>query len=1415
MLGITLGVNAQTVTIDQGGTVSTCSASFYDTGGAGAGYSSGESHIITFEPATPGNVIKVTFNSYEVEGSTYDYLAIYDGPNNTAPLIDTHEGTGDDFYFDGQSFTALNVGGSLTFEFTSDGSVQEAGWDATIECVPPITCPDPSTLSAGTVTTTEADLSWAENGSATAWDIEVVLTGDAPTGVVSYDNVNTNTNYTATGLTPGVIYDFYVRSDCGQDDTDVSTWIGPFSFETDPTCPPPSALSATNITGTTADFSWTENGGATAWDIEVVVSGNTATGVPTFNDVTTNAPFNATGLNSSLTYELYIRSDCGQDDTDVSNWAGPIDFDTECAIVTPPYLQGFTQLLPNCWSNATNGLPSDGPLESGSSSWVTNTMFSGDEDLKVNLWQASKKEWMISPEFDLSSGTFQAELDVAVTDYSDNSSSDVMGSDDEVRLLITDDAGATWTTLETWTVADNLPNTPTTVITDLSAYSGTVQLAIWASEGSVDDTEDYDFHIDNFRVRTPPQDDAGITEITTPDNGFMPTATVPVIINLRNFGLNDLTAVDIEYTVEDITNGGTVATGTFNWTGTLTTGSEELVELITFVSTSLTEYQITATTMLAGDADAANDEIILNATSALIVTTFPYLEDFEDAGAATPGWKTADWDFVTTIDYGGDADHTSGSGYFAGLDDSNTTGGQMFNLYTPYFDLSASSLTAPTLSFWMQNIDNGSSVTNVSPLHIDVWNGMSWDLDVSTISTLTDAWTEYTVPLTSYSTNPDVQVRFRGEGSSSYESDISIDDVKIDDPAGDDAGFTAFISPLQTEFQSVTPINVEGVLSNFGLNNLTTAGWSWTVDFGGSTIATGTGSWSGDLATGAFETIALGTFVGNTAGTYTISATSSLPNGNADGNTFNDTYTKDIQVVSVYTAPYTENFTNGYPATDWTEAGGEFASPTVITGSSSNWTTDDYLNDAGTGNESARFEIWSTNKGWMFSPFIDLGDGSTQFSLDFDLGLTNWSTTAAGALDEDDRFAVVISTDNGITWTEANALVDFDNTHTWSELGEHISLSLNGYTGIIQLGFYAGSAASGGDNNVYVDNVKISTPLGTDAHLADLTVDGTTVTGFDPDTYDYNVELPFGTTIVPTVIGIPLLTSSSVNTVDAPSLPGASTVTVIAEDGITTLVYTVNFTISSTISTDATLADLAVNGVTVIGFDPATMTYDIELAPGTSSVPTVVGTPNHFGAVVVNDDASALPGTTTVTVTAQDGVTELTYTLNLTAPFNNDATLVDLTIDGTTVDGFDPTTFSYNIILPAGTIIVPTVEGVATDSEALVFNTNAAVLPGTTSVFVVAEDGTSTETYNINFDLAVTVGNVENIQVNVFPNPSTGYFTINSEENFDVMIFNISGKIIKRFNTSSVTDFEILTSGVYFMRLVNEKYTITKKLIVK
>lgn len=83
-------------------------------------------------------------------------------------------------------------------------------------------------------------------------------------------------------------------------------------------------------------------------------------------------------------------------------------------------------------------------------------------------------------------------------------------------------------------------------------------------------------------------------------------------------------------------------------------------------------------------------------------------------------------------------------------------------------------------------------------------------------------------------------------------------------------------------------------------------------------------------------------------------------------------------------------------------------------------------------------------------------------------------------------------------------------------------------------------------------------------------------------------------------------------------------------------------------SSDASISDLLVDSVSVAGFTPAQITYNVELEAGTAVVPVVTVVTNDENAVVTVTDATDLGGTeaertTTVLITAEDGVTTKTY----------------------------------------------------------------------------------------------------------------------------------------------------------------------------
>lgn len=123
--------------------------------------------------------------------------------------------------------------------------------------------------------------------------------------------------------------------------------------------------------------------------------------------------------------------------------------------------------------------------------------------------------------------------------------------------------------------------------------------------------------------------------------------------------------------------------------------------------------------------------------------------------------------------------------------------------------------------------------------------------------------------------------------------------------------------------------------------------------------------------------------------------------------------------------------------------------------------------------------------------------------------------------------------------------------------------------------------------------------------------------------------------------------------------------------------------------------------------------------------------------------------------------------LNYASPYSaspDDTSLSDLTIDGVTINGFTSTGSTYDVLLSEGTTVVPTVVATTTSANATNAVTDATSIPGTTSILVTAEDGTTTNTVTINFS-ALQVG--QELLVNPSINSATGENSTTPETGVD------------------------------------------------
>jgi hypothetical protein len=262
---------------------------------------------------------------------------------------------------------------------------------------------------------------------------------------------------------------------------------------------------------------------------------------------------------------------------------------------------------------------------------------------------------------------------------------------------------------------------------------------------------------------------------------------------------------------------------------------------------------------------------------------------------------------------------------------------------------------------------------------------------------------------------------------------------------------------------------------------------------------------------------------------------------------------------------------------------------------------------------------------------------------------------------------------------------------------------------------------------------------GTDATLSGLWVDGTPVPGFDPEITTYNIQLPFGTTEVPTVTatvrdtGKATLTITQAAGLTAPN--NVATVLVTAEDGVTKRTYTVTFMEALNPAKSITSFSFASPAVTgVINETEKTIAVTVPFGTDVANLtPTTV----HTGASI--EPASGTPQDFTnpvvYTVTAEDGTTAQ-YTVTVTIAPNTDASLTSLSVSPGSID-FDSETLTYdNIVVPYGTTEVTvsfTAAPQATTSVPSPQTVNIVDRYGTFTVEVTAGDGVTKKTYTINF----------------------------------------------------------------------------------
>lgn len=549
-----------------------------------------------------------------------------------------------------------------------------------------------------------------------------------------------------------------------------------------PPCADPNFLTTTAILDTQATLSWSENGTATMYQVEVGAPGfAVGTGAQIqLLDPATN-PVTVSGLTPVTTYSYYVRANCGTDG--FSAWVGPFNFTTKCAPIAAPYIvdvEAFTAgvdfVSSMCWEgswNSTTTTEWNWNIDGAASTPTANTGPSGANSgvkyfyVEGNGGVAGNEAILLAPIVDLTGLTapslqfathmFGASTGILHVDINDGTgfTNDVLTLTGQQQISLT----------APWDIQ----------VIDLAAYAGgNVQV--------------------RFRAERTDTSTAGTSDISLDDINFGELPACPQPSAFQVGTLTDTTAAlswnengsatswNIEYGPCGFTPGDGTSTTVVAGTNPFT-----LIGLSAF---TCYDYYIVADCGTGTLSAATGPGTFTTECSAFAA---PFLDTFEAFTANVNFVEQNCWEansdttFDWNVDNNGSTPSTgtgplaafSGTTYFY-VEASNGAAGNEARLLSPLIDITA--LTTPSIQFKYHMFG-----AQIGVLHVDVNDGTGWINDVGVITgqqqtAQSDDWLDGIFDLagTTLASNV-IQVRLRATSAGTFAGDISIDDFRVDD----------------------------------------------------------------------------------------------------------------------------------------------------------------------------------------------------------------------------------------------------------------------------------------------------------------------------------------------------------------------------------------------------------------------------------------------------------------------------------------------------------------------------------------------------------------------------------------------------------------------------------------------------------
>jgi hypothetical protein len=476
-----------------------------------------------------------------------------------------------------------------------------------------------------------------------------------------------------------------------------------------------------------------------------------------------------------------------------------------------------------------------------------------------------------------------------------------------LTALATADDGLTWDTIYTRTGQDQLDELDPfqLVETSLIAYLGqTIKLRVVGTTGGATSS---DIGLDQLRVYERSAIDGEALAMGPSGSDCELSATTSISIDVVNKGIAPLTGFDAAYSID---GGADVVENV----GAFSVAPADTATYVFATTVDLSAdgtYSIDGYIVVTGDGDATNDTAATATITNEVAEVLPLLEDFDSYGLSvevfdnwsntelgTPDWST-DNNATGSTDTGPDFD-ASGVGTYSYVEASGSDSGDVAILESDCIDLTAATNPRLTYAYHMygNSIDRMEVVADIGGVEniLRTWTGEQQD-------STSDAWKRDTLSLAA-AVGQTIRLRFKGfigvdTNGFTFNADMAIDEVFVDDPTPNDVGTVELVSPTDGCLGDAEVVSA--AVQNFGLDPTSTIQMSLTVDGVGPI----TELWSVVIAPGEVDTF---TFAATAdlsgAGDYAITVGANVL---GDGNPLNNDLT-DTVFNSVIAPGFVDNF---------------------------------------------------------------------------------------------------------------------------------------------------------------------------------------------------------------------------------------------------------------------------------------------------------------------------------------------------------------------------------------------------------------------------------------------------------------------------------------------------------------------------